>query len=93
MADVSSVQAIEHLWRAHVNVGGTIYLTGLQPAVRHVLESAGLIEEIGEQHIFWSADQAIDRIGELACSAESETSPHEPPAESLDELPLGISTA
>jgi SulP family sulfate permease len=92
MADVSSVQAIEHIWREHVKVGGTIYLTGLQPAVRHVLESAGLIAEIGEQHIFWSADQAIDRIAELSRRADSETSPQEPPAESLDELPLGIST-
>jgi SulP family sulfate permease len=93
MADVSSVQAIEHIWREHAKVGGTIYLTGLQPAVRNVLESAGLIEEIGEQHIFWSADQAIDRIAELSRHAERETSPQQPPVESLDELPLGISTA
>ena len=93
MADISSVQAIEHIWRAHVNAGGTIYLTGLQPSVRKVLESAGLIAEIGEQHIFWSADQAIARIGELARHAEMETSPQSPPPESLDELPLGISAA
>ena len=93
MADISSVQAIEHIWRAHVTAGGTIYLTGLQPSVRKVLESAGLIAEIGEQHIFWSADQAIARIGELARHAEMETSPQSPPPESLDELPLGISAA
>ncbi len=93
MADISSVQAIEHIWRAHVKAGGTIYLTGLQPSVRKVLESAGLIAEIGEQHIFWSADQAIARIGELARHAEMETSPQSPPPESLDELPLGISAA
>lgn len=92
MADVSSVQAIEHIWREHVKVGGTIYLTGLQPSVRKVLDGAGLIDEIGEQHILWSADQAIDRVARLARSAEKETSPQTPPAESLDELPLGIST-
>lgn len=93
MADVSSVQAIEHIWREHVKVGGTIYLTGLQPQVRKVLENAGLIAEIGEQHVLWSADQAIDRIAQLARTGESETSPMDPPAESLDELPLGVSMA
>ncbi|MCC6674976.1 MAG: SulP family inorganic anion transporter [Thermomicrobiales bacterium] len=91
MADVSSVQAIEHLWREHVKAGGTIYLAGLQPAVRKMFDDAGLVAEIGEQHIFWSANQAIERLAELNRLAESETSPQEPPAESLDELPLGIS--
>ncbi len=91
MADVSSAQAIEHLWRRHVDAGGTIYLAGLQPAVRKMLDDAGLIAEIGEQHIFWSANQAIDRIAELHRHAERETSPLPPPDESLDELPLGIS--
>lgn len=93
MADVSAVQAIEHIWQSHVKQGGTIYITGLQPSVRRVLERAGLIAEIGNQHIFWSADQAIDRIAELARHAEAETSPQQPPPESLDELPLGISMA
>lgn len=93
MADVSSVQAIEHIWREHVEAGGTIYLSGLQPQVRNVFERAGLIREIGEQHFFWSAADAINRIAELASHAEAETSPQEPPTESLDEFPLGISTA
>ena len=93
MADVSSVQAIEHIWRQHVNARGTIYLSGLQPQVRTVFERSGLIAEIGEQHVFWSAAQAIDRIAELALHAETETSPQAPPDESLDEFPLGISTA
>jgi len=91
MVDVSSVQAIEHLWREHVKAGGTIYLAGVQPAVRKVFDDAGLVAEIGEQHIFWSANQAIDRLAELNRLAESETSPQEPPEESLDEMPLGIS--
>lgn len=93
MADVSSVQAIEHLWREHVNAGGTIYVSGLQPQVRGVLERSGLIDEIGEQHFFWSAAEAIDRIAELARHAEVETSPQSPPEDSLDELPLGVTTA
>ncbi len=78
MADVSSVQAIEHIWREHVEAGGTIYMSGLQPQVRDVLERAGLITEIGEQHFFWSAAQAIDRIAELSRHAEAETSPKRP---------------
>ncbi|MCO5222960.1 MAG: STAS domain-containing protein, partial [Thermomicrobiales bacterium] len=91
MADVSSVQAFEHIWREHVKAGGTIYISGLQPQVRGVLARAGLIEEIGEQHFFWSAAQAIDRIAELSRQASLESSPKEPPGESLDELPLGVS--
>jgi SulP family sulfate permease len=93
MADVSSVQAIEHIWREHVDAGGTIYVSGLQPQVRNVLEHSGLVDEIGEQHFFWSAADAIDRIAELGRHAEVETSPQAPPEESLDELPFGISTA
>ncbi|MGE3797987.1 MAG: SulP family inorganic anion transporter [Thermomicrobiales bacterium] len=91
MVDVSSVQAIEHIWRTHVQQGGTIYLTGLQPAVRTVFERTGLIGNIGEQHILWSADQAISRLVELARYEEVETSPEAPPEESLDELPFGVS--
>ena len=93
MADVSSVQAIEHIWRTHVKQGGTIYISGLQPAVRKMFDGSGLVAEIGEQHFFWSAAQAIERIAELARHAETETSPQTPPVETLDELPLGISTA
>lgn len=90
MADVSSVQAIEHIWREHVKVGGTIYLAGLQPAVRKIFDEAGLVAQMGEQHIFWSANQAIDHIAELSRHAEYETSPETPPEESFDEFPLGI---
>lgn len=93
MADVSAVQALEHFWRDHQRLGGTIYITGLQPAVRDVLDRAGLMAEIGEQHFYWSATQAIDRIAELSKHLETETSPQEPPAESLDELPLGVTSA
>ena len=93
MADVSSVQAIEHIWREHVKAGGTIYLAALQPAVRKVLETAGLVAEIGEHHIFWSANQAIAHIADLSRHAEPETSPGRPPDDSLDELPLGIPVA
>ena len=58
-ADVSSVQAIEHLWRTHVEQGGTLYLTGVQPQVRAMFERAGLVRAMGEEHFLWSADQAI----------------------------------
>lgn len=90
MADVSSVQAIEHIWREHVKVGGTIYLAGLQPAVRKILDEAGLVAQMGEQHIFWSASQAIDHIAELTRHAENEAPPQTLPEETLDEFPLGI---
>jgi len=93
IADVSSVQAIEHIWKSHASQGGTIYLTGLQPAVREIFARTGLIRSIGEQHVFWSADQAIVRLAELARLKGVEESPVAPPEESLDELPFGISPA
>jgi SulP family sulfate permease len=61
MVDVSSLQAIEHVWREQHERGGSIYLTGLQPQVRKLFERGGLIAAIGEEHVLWSADRAILR--------------------------------
>ncbi len=93
MADISSVQAIEHLWRTHATYGGTIYLTGVQPAVRQMLERAGLVAAIGPEHFLWSADQAISRIAQAAMSTVIEPLEDTLPAESFDEMPLGVTTA
>ncbi len=94
MVDVSSLQAIEHVWREQYERGGSIYLTGLQPQVRTLFERGGLITAIGEEHILWSADRAILR----ACGPEV-FSPSPATAQALneddgfDDMPLGVATA
>lgn len=62
MIDVSSVQAIEHIWREQAECGCELYVTGLQPQVRTLCERAGLIDLIGEDRVLWSADRAISNI-------------------------------
>jgi hypothetical protein len=53
------IHALEHLIRKQREHGGDVRLTSLQPAVRRMLERAGLVELLGEQHIYWSAVEAI----------------------------------
>ena len=66
MVDISSVQAMEHIWREQTERGGELYVTGLQPQVRGLSERAGLIRLIGEDRVLWSArpghrpDRAIE---------------------------------
>jgi hypothetical protein len=46
--------------------------------VLHTLEQGGLLEEIGEHNIFWSADQAIvaaEAHGCAYCKAEQQAMP------------------
>lgn len=59
LIDVMGVQALErvvHEQRAH---GGDVFLSGVQPNVHEMLGRTGLLKELGENHLFWSADLAI----------------------------------
>lgn len=94
MTDVSSVQAIEHLWHEQTARGGELYITGLQPSVRSALDRAGLTALIGEERILWSADQAIARLAERAQSgASSQPADAGMENEGFDELPMGVVSA
>lgn len=95
MADVSSVQAIEHLWRTHVLQGGTLYVTGLQPPVRRMFERAGLVAAMGEEHFLWGADHAIQQVIERANAIATGTAIAEilPVNPEFEEIPLGIATS
>jgi sulfate permease, SulP family len=59
MIDVMGIHALEHLIRKQREHGGDVRLTSLQPAVRRMIERAGLIELLNEQNIYWSAVEAI----------------------------------
>jgi sulfate permease, SulP family len=59
MIDVMGIHALEHLVRKQREHGGDVRLTSLQPAVRRMLERAGMVELLGEHNFFWSAVEAI----------------------------------
>lgn len=97
MADVSSVQALEYLWREHLAKGGTLYLVSLQPQVKQTFARVGLVAAMGESQFVWSADMAIRALAE-----QGPTVPARPVIdaigpdegeEALDDMPLGLATA
>jgi sulfate permease, SulP family len=59
MIDVMGIHALEHLICRQREHQGDVRLTSLQPAVRRMMERAGLIELLGKQNIYWSAVEAI----------------------------------
>lgn len=87
MSDVSSVQAIEHLWHEHVKAGGTVYVTGLQPSVRRLFDRVGLVHEMGEAQFLWSADQAIHRAAKRPLTPPITT---DDDRDGFNDLPLGV---
>ena len=92
-ADVSSVQAIEHLWSEHAQRGGTIYITGLQPPVRRMFERAHLIAAIGEDHFLWSADQALRTVASRAGTTAGARNVAPPTDDSRGSIPFVIAPA
>ncbi|MBP7689642.1 MAG: SulP family inorganic anion transporter [Thermoflexales bacterium] len=66
--DTSGLQVLARLTERIHAQGGTLMLAGTPPAVRRTLEQGGLIEMIGEDNFFWSADQAIVAAEQRACA-------------------------
>ena len=62
LIDAMGSQALAQIVEEQRRHGGTVSFSGLQPAVREMFGRTGLLKMIGEQHIFWSADQAIMAI-------------------------------
>ncbi|HEU0164263.1 MAG TPA: SulP family inorganic anion transporter, partial [Thermomicrobiales bacterium] len=89
MADVSSVQAIDHLWQTHRKQGGMVFVTGLQPQVRRMMERSGLIAAMGDGQFLWSADQALRVVaGHPAIASRPATITAVD--DGLGDLPLGV---
>jgi SulP family sulfate permease len=59
LLDTTGIGVIEDLIRRVEDSGGKLYLSGLNDPVRSYLERSGVIAHLGEDHIFWSGDQAI----------------------------------
>ena len=59
LIDVMGVQALETVLERQRAQGGDLYLSGVQPAVRDVLDRTGFSARLGDSHYFWRADEAI----------------------------------
>ena len=59
MIDVSGIQALTELVQELEANGTEVYLTSVQPKVLEKMKQGGLIDLIGEQYVFQSAEQAI----------------------------------
>ena len=66
--DSSGLRVLEKLNDRLQAAGGGLMLAGLNPKVEEMLQRGGLIEDIGADHIFWSADQAIIAASKLQAS-------------------------
>jgi len=73
--DTSGLQAMGRLLERLKAQNSLLMLAGTHPAVLHTLEQGGLLEVIGKENIFWSADQAIvaaEARGCAYCKAETQ---------------------
>lgn len=73
MIDAMGIQALDQIVETQRHRGGQVCFSSLQPAVRDMFARTGMLERVGEQNIFWSADQAI-----VALHAEVSPTEHAP---------------
>lgn len=59
LIDTTGLRVISEFIQRHEAAGRHVYLSGLARPVREKLERGGVIAMLGEDRIFWSADQAI----------------------------------
>ncbi len=57
--DPNSAHALARFCRRRRTAGSTVVFSGVQNAVRPSMEDGGILAEVGEDGLFWSADQAI----------------------------------
>jgi len=70
LIDAMGSQALAQIVEEQRRRGGKVSFSGLQPAVREMFGRTGLLKAIGEENIFWSADQAIVALHGHAGPAE-----------------------
>lgn len=67
LIDTSGLQVLLSLRGRLTAKGGTLMLAGVHEDVRQMLKRGGLMEAIGENNFFWSADQAIVEAERRGC--------------------------
>ncbi|HMQ53597.1 MAG TPA: SulP family inorganic anion transporter [Anaerolineae bacterium] len=63
LVDATGVEVLREMWHRQHKGGGDLLLSGLQSRVENFLRRSGFLEELGEERVFWSADQAILSLG------------------------------
>ena len=60
--DLQAADMLQRAIRSILSHGGIVYLAGVQPAVRTVLDRIGITQDIGETQYCWDTTQALRRI-------------------------------
>ena len=63
LVDATGVEVIRELLHRQRHGGGDVLLTSMDNRVQVLLQRAGLLAELGEDHVYWSADKAIAALG------------------------------
>lgn len=67
LIDVSGIEALAGLFEKMEHADKILMLSGVQPGVLDMLKRAGLYDQIGEDRIFWSSEQAIVEAENRMC--------------------------
>lgn len=78
LIDATGVDVIRELVQRQRQGGGDVLLTSMDDRVRQLLERAGVLAELGVDHVFWSADKAIASLG-ASLDDDMTTAVHQPP--------------
>ncbi len=62
LADLSGVQALQEICQRLTQGNTEVYFASLQPPVKAMFEKLELIGQIGEDHFYWSTDQALEKL-------------------------------
>lgn len=68
LLDTAGLEAIRRLHEKVRDQGGTLMFAGVHASVKAMLQRGGLVDEIGEQHFFWSSDQALVAASQSECA-------------------------
>ena len=78
LIDATGVDVIRELLHRQRQGGGDLLLTSMDDRVRQLLDRAGVLTEVGLDHVFWSADKAIASLG-VSLVGDMTTAVTEPP--------------
>jgi SulP family sulfate permease len=63
LVDATGVEVIRELLHRQQSGGGDVLLTSMDNRVQVLLQRAGVLAELGQERVFWSADRAIAALG------------------------------
>jgi SulP family sulfate permease len=67
LLDTSGLQVVMALHERLHRAGGHLMISGVHDNVRRMMERGGLVDAVGADNFFWSADQAIVAAERLSC--------------------------